>query len=673
LYTRHLRLLAILIVLLSLPTPALSRAAPAPQVHSAAFEPAPCEFELLLTTPEDADIDCGFVQVPLRHAEPDGPQIRLKVAILNATGFEPAPDPLFMAQGGPGGSTIDTYAQLMANAAVRQQRDIVLFDQRGTLYSEPDLLCPETLELTIETLDQRLSPAESAALANEAILACRSRLVAEEGIELSAFDSLENAADVAALQEALGYASINFYGVSYGSLLAFHVMRNHPDSLRSVVVDAVVPPQTNFLLQAASSQQRALNELFAACNADPTCAANYVDLETTFNQVIEQLNVEPARLRLTDPETGITYPAILAGDDFDAAIFQLLYSSEILPLLPLIISDAAAGNFDLLSSLLPLVIFERTIAEGMYLSVICAEDADFDPAEQPTEGMPPNVLENNLRDLEDLLALCALWDVEQLGPPIDEPVTSDIPTLLLSGQFDPITPPANAARAAETLETAYTFTFANGSHGSFGLNPCAGEIIADFLANPQREPRDTCLNQLGPPNFVAVDEVLRISGMLRLVSLEGNTGNELLVYLGNLLFLLTSLIILPIYGLVRLVMKRDYNAPNWPPLLRALPWLTALNALLLFGFSMTVIVQFFSLAATNSALLFVGLPRESWPLLVLPLPAALLGLLMLLGSGWRWAARPRRWPGNLYYSLLSLAALTCIGLLGWWGMLTALF
>lgn len=671
-YTRYLRLLALLIGLLSLLAPVPSRAAPAPQVRSAAFEPAPCEFELLLTTPEDAGIDCGFVQVPLRHAEPAGPQIRLKVAILNATGLAPVGDPLFMAQGGPGGSTIDTYAQLMANAAVREERDIVLFDQRGTLYSEPNLLCPETFDLTIETLDQRLSPEESAELANEATLACRSRLV-DEGIELSAFDSLENAADVAALQEALGYPAINLYGVSYGSLLAFHVMRNHPEILRSVVVDAVVPPQTNFLLQAASSQQRALNELFAACDANPSCAENYPALETSFNQVIEQLNAEPARLRLTDPETGITYPAIFSGDDFDAAIFQLLYSSEILPLLPLIIADAAAGNFSLLTSLLPLVVFERTIAEGMYLSVICAEDADFDPAEQPTEGMPPNLLENNLRDLEDLLELCRLWDVEQLGPPIDEPVMSDIPTLLLSGQFDPITPPANAAQAAETLETAYTFTFPNGSHGSFGLNPCAGTIVADFLANPQVEPRAACLNQLGPPDFVAADEVLRIAGMLRLVSLEGSTGNELLVYLGNLLFLLTALIVLPIYGLVRLVMKRDYSVPNWPPLLRALPWLSGLNALLLFGFSVAVIVQFFSVAATNSALLFVGFPRESWPLFVLPLLAALLGLLMLLGSGWRWAARPRRWPGNLYYSLLSLAALVCVGLLGWWGMLTALF
>lgn len=671
-YTRYLRLLGALIALLSLPAPALSRAAPALQVRSAAFEPAPCEFELLLTTPEEAGIDCGFVQVPLRHAEPDGPQIRLKVAILNATGIDPARDPLFMAQGGPGGSTIDTYAQLMANASIRQQRDIVLFDQRGTLYSEPNLLCPETFDLTIETLDQVLSPEESAELANEATLACRSRLV-DEGVELSAFDSLENAADVAALQDALGYVSINFYGVSYGSLLAFHVMRNHPEILRSVIVDAVVPPQTNFLLQAAGSQQRALDELFAACNADPNCAANYPDLETTFNQVIEQLNAEPARIRLTDPETGITYPAVMTGDDLDAAIFQFLYSSEILPLLPLLIADAAAGNFDLLSSLLPLVVFERTIAEGMYLSVICAEDADFDPAEQPTEGMPPNLLENNLRDLEDLLELCALWDVEQLGPSIDDPVESDIPTLLLSGQFDPITPPANAAEAAETLETAYTFTFPNGSHGSFGLNPCAGAIVADFLADPQIEPRAACLNDLGPPNFVAADEVLRISGMLRLVSLEGNAGNELLVYLGNLLFLLTALIVLPIYGLVRLVMKENDHIPNWPPLLRALPWLTALNALLLFGFSVAVIVQFFSLAATNSAMLFVGFPRASAPLFVLPLLTAVLGLIMLGGSGWRWAVRPRRWPGNLYYSLLSLAALTCIGLLGWWGMVTALF
>jgi len=462
----------------------------------AIFEPGPCTVEVPEGLVEGTDIQCGFLTVPEEHANPGGPTIQLAVAILPSTAANPAPDPLFMNQGGPGGSTLDYFVQAMngpLGQEIRETRDIVLMEQRGTLYSLPALLCPELIGGKGAELEQNLTVDEERALESQEMAACRKRLI-NEGVNLSAFDSVENAADVNALRIALGYDMINFYGVSYGTMLGQHYMRDFPETLRSVILDGVVPLALNYIPQIPYTGQRVFDLMFETCAADPGCSATYPNLESEFYETVQNLNENPATVSMTDPETQKTYDVILTGDRFVYLIFYLFYVTPLLPEIPAIINDASNGTFDTLGYIAPYLIFDYTMADAMYYSTICAEDSDMTEDDSNWTDINP-IIVPALDFVQSTIADCAMWDVQALDSYVDEPIVTDIPTLLLSGEFDPITPPEFAAIVAEDLKGSYSYTVPAVGHGSFD-DPCGFEIAIQFLDDPTREPDANCLNDL---------------------------------------------------------------------------------------------------------------------------------------------------------------------------------
>ena len=213
------------------------------------FEPTECMFTgieagAMSMSADMLGFECGYVAVPEEHANPEGVTIRIPVAILRATGSNPQPDPLFLAQGGPGGDAFELFSYYLPQSSLVNDRDLVVINQRGTIYAEPDLRCTEIAEGMGELLSM---PTDSGTERyNELLQACYQRLE-NEGVNLSAFDSVENAADMDAVRQALGYDDINFYGVSYGTLLGLHLMRDYPDHLRSVILDGVVPTSSSFI------------------------------------------------------------------------------------------------------------------------------------------------------------------------------------------------------------------------------------------------------------------------------------------------------------------------------------------------------------------------------------------------------------------------------------------
>jgi pimeloyl-ACP methyl ester carboxylesterase len=670
--TVHLWIIAFLAAALLVPTP--SFAAPAAMAQrTEAFEPAACMFDLPPGIVEGRDIECGYLTVPEQHARPEEGSIRLAVAIVRSQSENPQPDPLVMLQGGPGGSTIDYFSQalfLPNGQRLRADRDIVLFDQRGTLHSEPALICTEDAELIERTIEQRISDEEAERLSLEAAQACRARL-AGEGVNLSAFDSLENAADIEALRAALGYEQYNLYGVSYGTLLALHTMREHPDGLRSVILDAVVPTQTNFIAEVARSQNRAFGELFAACAADPRCDAAFPNLEQRLFDLVDRLNQEPARVPVTDSETGRSYRMVMDGDDFLALMFQLLYSTEVLAGLPLVVDQVAAGEYTFLSRIASLVIFDRTLASGMYYSVICAEDADISAEGVDLSEVRPPFAEGAVRDVETLLELCAGWGVEPLPPSVDAPVTSEIPTLVLNGRFDPITPPAFGEEAARTLPNSYVFTFGNTGHGAAVSGACPASIVIAFLADPTQEPDSSCIAENPAPEFLTPANIVVTSAInAPLAWLEGRNLWQAALLVGALLLLLTPFLYWPIAWLARVAGGRPSVRRVGMGRTRAF---TALVGLLALVFVVGLIGVVFAQAFENEIVLLFGAPLWSRPLFALPPLLALLaaGLLVSALLGWRGEAAWSGWQRG-YYTLLALAAVTFAGLLAQMGFVTAL-
>lgn len=654
---KRMRLLMILFAValgsLSVTAPVLAQEKPF------TFVPSACMFEgielgFTTLTGEMQGFECGYVIVPERHADPEGSTIRLPVAIRKATGPDAQPDPLFLAQGGPGGDAFSVYALLAPTSPMAENRDIVVFNQRGTKYAEPDLSCVETQEILPQVLIATAEEGE--VLYEEALAACRERL-ASEGIDLSAYNSLENAADVSAIAKALGYDAYNFYGVSYGTLLGLHLMRQNPEGLRSVILDSVVPTNLNFIPATPTSENRIYDEIFANCESDPVCREAYPDLEARYFALVEKLDAEPVTLTIKDPDTGERYPALLDGRGLRGLMYQLFYVPRMAAVFPKIVADMEEGDFRYLEAMWPVFAFDDSISEGMYYSVVCAEDADFIPSEIPLADLRPQIGADVVDELQSYLDACAMWDVDRLPASVDEPVTSDIPTLLLSGRFDPITPPSFAQTAADSLPNDYNLVDPLASHGVAFLSPCVNGIVREFLDDPTTRPSAACLDQQAQPGAVPPDAIT-VPLMGEVNSLDRN----IIVQFGlaglTMLLLASALVLWPIIYLGRAVMDKQVERS---PEGKRIRWVSRGFAVLftvLAGLFAIGLLGFIVAALADRTLATaLAVPASAAPLFYVPLFLAVLALAMVICAVLLWRTKDAgSTAGKAFYSLLAAAA-----------------
>ena len=646
------------------------QASPAPQ-QVANFEPAPCMFEMPIfdfTPPEQMGFECGYVIVPEQHADPTGPTIKLPVAIVRTGSDTPNPDPLFLAQGGPGGDAFGVFSLTATELPNKLERDIVIFNQRGTLYAEPSLVCTEAQAVLDQTLS--LTPDEALQIQNEAYARCRQRLVAE-GVNLSAYNSLENAADVDAIRQALGYDQINFYGVSYGTLLGLHLMRHFPAGLRTVILDSVVPTQLNFIPEVPQTTERILSEMFDTCAADPDCNAQHPNLEVRFDALVTQLNEQPVIIPITDPETGNEVNAFVDGGVFIDMLFSSFYLPEMFAVFPKLIADMETGQYHFWQTLWPQIIFDRTFSDGMYHSVICAEDADFDPANAPLNGVRPAIAAGAADDLQEYLDICELWQVTTLPDSIDDPVESDVPTLLLAGQFDPITPPAYAEAAAATLPGGFVVVDPVAGHGVAFSNSCIDGILQDFLNAPAAAPNMDCLTERSPDGFVAAGAIPM--SLLGNINALNPTGLALTGLAGLFLAgVLSAFLIWPLALLINLL-RTEKKSPGGPAWLR---WgsvvLVVLFGLLAVLFVAGLSVFIFQALTSTPMLILSVISGAAAPLFVIPWLLALLALAIVAAMLLQWMLRSSSVWARLYYTFLAVCTVGYVLTLYFTDMMTAL-
>ncbi len=479
---------------------------PTQATPKATFRSTRCPFQ-----PGDGIVDgqtvkCGYVTVPENRSDPNGATVQLAVAIFKSPNVRHDPYPVVRLEGGPGGSSLNDWAPFITSANYSTfvfNHDLIMFDQRGTGYSTPSLRCPETLQFQFETLDKHLSAANSERLQLQALRACHDRLV-RSGVDLNAFNALENAADVHDLILALGYKQANLYGVSYGTRLALTTMRLFPAVIRSVVLDSVYPPQKN-RTDLPSAAQRVFNVLFQGCAAEANCVHLYPHLDSVFYQLVTDLNASPAHFQTTDATTSKSYNVVMAGYDFVFVLFSALYVTQIIPVLPQMIFQMRNHNYALLSQIYGAVEFDDTFSDGMFYADECSEDWDFltqNDIATAVQGITSQIqpaLTNELRLEYDA---CRLWHVQQSPAAQKQPVVSDIRTLVLSDEYDPITPPANGMLAAQTLKNSYYFLFPGLGHGAEYNSPCVDNIISAFDDTPTQKPSDACVAGMGEPNFV---------------------------------------------------------------------------------------------------------------------------------------------------------------------------
>jgi pimeloyl-ACP methyl ester carboxylesterase len=466
------------------------------------FEWGACEFDIDV----GVTVDCGDLTVPEDRSRPDSPTIRLHVGVFESESEDPAADPMLYLGGGPGENSTEA-SSLGFEERIEPflaTRDYIVLDQRGTGFSRPSLDCPELDSAFKEHIDEDLTREQERALHQEAIFMCRDRLVSE-GVNLAAYRSAESSADVEDLRLALGYDSWNIHGVSYGTRLALTVMRDFPEGVRSVVLDSTYPLQQNLYTAFPANARRAFDTFFGGCVADPACEGSYPSLESVFFNAVEELNAAPVTESITNPLSGETFDVtVLDGDALIEFLFQALYSTELIPLLPQIIYDVSNGDTSLMATILGAFFAqnEELFTPGMHFSVQCSDEVALTVPEEvvAANAAYPELLALTAGDAfsgDGVFGVCQRWGTAVADPKENQPVSSDIPTLVLAGEYDPITPPEWGQQAADTLSRHYFYVFPGVGHGVATAHDCPQSITMAFLADPSLEPDASCVGEMG--------------------------------------------------------------------------------------------------------------------------------------------------------------------------------
>lgn len=634
------------------------------------FEPADCWFEKPLPIFPGPEFECGYVTVPQRHENPDGPVIKIPVAVSRSESENRKPDPIFLAQGGPGGDAFEIFPIMLGTSSMWQDRDVVVFNQRGTRYAEPDLSCTESFDGAADIL--ALPPDEAEAQSLKFLQACYDRLTAD-GVDLSAFNSVQNAADVEAIRQALGYDEYNFYGVSYGTLLGFHLLRDHPENLRSAILDGVVPTDLNFIPKVTANTDRVFTEIIETCQQDKECSSEYPDLEARFFHLVDDLNETPVTLTLRDADTGERAVTQLDGDTLVDVLFQAFYLPDSYAYFPKLVANLEAGDMTFIEGIWPLFAFDRTMSEGMYFSVICAEDADFDPSETALDGVRPYFADQVEADLQSYRDACEIWKVDQLPSTVDDPVTGDTPVLLMSGFYDPITPPYFAEVASDSLPNDTHVVNPSGSHGVAFGDPCMDSIMMQFLTAPQLTPDTACLAEIAAKPFAPKDAI-SFPFVGELNQLSDSLWWQLGLATLFLLIVLSAFLVLPLAWLIRVLSTKERPSESSPSKrLRRIGGILALTfglmaLLFVAGSAYFTLDAVFSGLASIFAISSAAAPFFAIPPLLMLLAAAMIIIAILAWRGGYWGIWAR-----VYFSVISFAAMAYVIVLEVGGMVTLLF
>ena len=431
---------------------------------------------------------CGTLEVAENPAEPTGRRIELNIAVAPATGKTTEPDPVFFFAGGPGQAASETWVMMRpVLRKIRKSRDIVMIDQRGTGKSNK-LACESEIE---EDLNREIDL--------DLIRSETEKCLADLDGDPRFYTTGIAMGDYNLVRQAMGYEKINIMGVSYGTRSAQVYLRMFPETVRSVTLDSVVPMQLALGQEHALALDRSVQTVFEDCAADETCNALYPNRVEELNSLFAELRENPRQITIINPVSGEPQEMRLTADTLGVAIRFLSYASETQALIPLLVHEALeTGDLSRLASQAILVMtgLNEMLAKGMELSVLCSEDYPFMDFNADYSG---TLMGNLLLDIVDLQ--CRIWPQGQVPADFHSPVVSDLPVLLLSGERDPVTPPAYATQAAGTFANSLNLV-ARGQAHSVMKNVCFREITTEFIDKGTVEDLDTsCVEDIRPAPF----------------------------------------------------------------------------------------------------------------------------------------------------------------------------
>ena len=469
------------------------------------FEPTDCWFDV----PASQLVDCGYLVVPEDRSKPDGRSVRLATAIFRAPGGNPEPDPIIQLHGGPGGGVLTffgfgeygPYADLTAT-----NRDVIVFDQRGNGISEPALNCPELANVMIDNLDlevngEQITHNEAQQLELEAGVACSQSLA--ETVDLSMFTTKEIVEDVNDMRIALGYDMVNLHGESYGTTVAQEVARKYPETIRSLVFDAVEGPNDGFEIWPGAASD-ALNQAFVDCAADEACNAAFPNLREVWLSILDRVDAEPVTITAEDMFTGEEYPVVVDKVTLGFWAWRITYSHTNYGSIPQIVYELNDGNYDVLKPVMSNgILIIKLMNWGVFYSINCNGQLPYSSQEQfiASAENHPDVGDFFLHGTmlaSHVFTLCEQWESGVAPASSAEPFISDIPTLVLGSTNDPATPSTSPYEVMEDLSNGFgPYIFPGMGHVvSIDGVECPTGVAVAFLIDPTTAPDGSCIDEM---------------------------------------------------------------------------------------------------------------------------------------------------------------------------------
>ena len=436
---------------------------------------------------------CSTFDVPENRDDPHGRHIRLKLAIARSDAQVPEPDLVTLLAGGPGEAATEAWViEAPAFGEVRKHHDVLLLDQRGTGGSNP-LSCKSAEQAS----DQHVLKLDLDTMRKD-VAACLDEV--KQKADPRYYTTTIAVQDLEDVRKALGSPQLDLVGVSYGTRMAQQYIKHYPNSVRSAVLDSVVPNQVVLGEDFAGNLDDALKKDFAYCTAVPACKQRFGDSMQTLYQLRDALRANPHKVSFRDPETYETVERPLSEFSLASVVRMFAYQPETAALLPLSINAAAHGDVGPLLGQAKILSGDLSgdMNNGMSMSVICSEDADL---LQPRTQDQNTILGNHLVDA--IKAQCDVWPHGARPDDFHAPLKSGKPILMLSGELDPVTPPRYGQQILPGLSDARQLIFKGQGHSLLGRG-CMPQLLGKFIDKPDPRQLDaSCLDKLGEtPAFI---------------------------------------------------------------------------------------------------------------------------------------------------------------------------
>ncbi|HKI01967.1 MAG TPA: alpha/beta fold hydrolase [Thermoanaerobaculia bacterium] len=444
------------------------------------------------------EVLCGTMPVWENRTARSGRKIDLYMVVLPALSPNPAPDPVFYINGGPGyGAAGSAAGMAQFLADVRKQRDIVLVDQRGIGKSHP-------LHCDLPGGENDRQGHMRSLFPMETLRACAPKLAAQA--DLTQYTTASAMDDLDDVRAWLGYERINVFGGSYGTRAAQAYMRQHPDHVRSALLSGVMIMDARMPFYHARKAQESIDKLFDDCAAEESCRTAFPDLRGDLKKAVARLAQGPVQQTIKDPKTGKPVPLSIPAGAFTTTLRAMQYSPFLSVRIPLYVHLAAQGDY---GPMMLMTLLDRTDSGwdiGAYLSITCAEDvARIDPKE--VSAIVADTYQGDDR-IRDQVEACSFWPRAQVQEDFFKPTESIAPTLILTGWLDPATPPEWASEVSRRLPNSLNVVIRDAAHGPGGLSnaECYGRLINDFIANGTPYGLDTaCVKEMKRPPFLIKD------------------------------------------------------------------------------------------------------------------------------------------------------------------------